>query len=149
MAGKFLKFQEPGPPFGEEVRHVPEVIVNLYDEARKSMTIHGYTTAVMACRKILMNVAKDKNLKKDRPTFAECIDYLKDKHHVSADNMESLKYIKDRGNEANHEIKPKSKEEAELTISFTEMLLKNAYELQGKLKALSLPAPEEEPEEET
>jgi len=40
-----------------------------------------------------------------------------------------VKYVKDRGNEANHQIVTKNIDEAERVLKFTEQLLRNMFEL--------------------
>ena len=49
--------QFPGVRFGNPVSHLPPDVNALYDEGRSAMAAQAYTPAVLACRKILMNVA--------------------------------------------------------------------------------------------
>src|SRR5947209_9271182 len=49
--------QFPGAKFGNSVQYLPRDIEQIYGEARGAMSAQAYTPAVLACRKILMNVA--------------------------------------------------------------------------------------------
>ena len=49
--------QIPGATFGEDVRFLPGLVHEVYDEARRCMSVRAYTAAVLACRKLLMSVA--------------------------------------------------------------------------------------------
>src|SRR5688572_29955058 len=48
--------QWPGVAFGSAVAGLPAEVGGLYDEARRCMSVAAYTAAVMACRKLLMNI---------------------------------------------------------------------------------------------
>src|SRR4051794_26073735 len=49
--------QLPGVAPGVEVRHLPGDVQALYREARNSAAAGSHTSAVLTCRKLLMNVA--------------------------------------------------------------------------------------------
>ena len=104
--------QYPGVTFGDTVRALPTDVQVLYDEARGDMAVPAYTSAVLVCRKILMHVAVElgaqPNLK-----FVEYVDYLWDNHHVPVNAKAWVDHIRDKSNEANHEIVQMSREEAE------------------------------------
>ena len=103
-------------------------IKGLYREARTSLSVNAFTGAVMLCRKILMNVSVEKGAKEGL-RFAEYVEWLVDEGYAPKGSEGWVKYIKDRGNDANHEIVPMAKEDATGVLRFTEQLLRNMFEL--------------------
>ena len=67
--------QLPGHPMGHPVKHLPEELEALYEEARECTSNHCYTAAVMVCRKILMNIAVDRGADAGL-LFIEYVNYL-------------------------------------------------------------------------
>jgi hypothetical protein len=120
--------QFPGPKFGNDVKHLSDEIRKLYDEARAASSAQAYTPAVLACRKILMNVAVSLGAKEGGP-FVSYVSFLADKGYVPPNGKHWVDHIRTKSNEANHEIALMSKEEAERLITFVEMMLKFIYEL--------------------
>ena len=120
--------QSPGPLLGSNVTGLQDDIEGLYNEARASISVDAVTGAVMLCRKILMNVSVDKGAGEDL-RFAEYVQWLVDEGYAPRGSEGWVKYIKDRGNEANHEIAPMTKEDATAVLTLTEMLLRNIFEL--------------------
>jgi hypothetical protein len=55
--------QIPGVACGNEVAALPDDIGGLYGEARRAAAVAAYTASVLACRKILMNIAVAKGAK--------------------------------------------------------------------------------------
>src|SRR5262245_46203385 len=47
----------PSPVPGNEVRALPKALEALYREARQCCSVSAYTASVLACRKMLMNIA--------------------------------------------------------------------------------------------
>lgn len=66
---------------GNEVADVPEDVHSLYNEARKCVASSCYTAAVLACRKLLMNIAVTEGTANGLK-FIEYIDYLADNGFV-------------------------------------------------------------------
>jgi hypothetical protein len=125
--------QFPGETFGDEVANVTDSnVLEMYNQARNCMSVNAYTAAVLCCRKLLMHIAVSKGAKEGL-YFAEYAQFLCDNHFVPPDAREWVVHIKDKGNEANHEIKIMSKDEAELLISFCGMLLKNIFEFPSRV----------------
>ncbi len=60
--------------------------------------------------------------------FAEYVDWLASNGHVTVKSKSWVDHIRDKGNEANHEIPLIPKEEAEQVIKFVEMLLRTNFE---------------------
>ena len=119
--------QYPDVPFGSHVKHVPEEVEKLYDEARRCTSSSAYTAAVMLCRKILMHLAVEQGAEKDK-NFAYYVTYLSDKGFVPPHGKHWVDHIRKKGNEANHEILLMNRDDAKDIILFIEMLLKFIYE---------------------
>jgi len=110
------------------VDHVAsQEVENLYEEARNCMKVSAYTAAVMCCRKLLMNVAVSEGADEGK-TFAYYVTYLADEGHIPLKAEAWVDHIRDKGNEANHEIQIMSREDAERLVRFSEMLLRIMYE---------------------
>ena len=124
--------QIPGTAYGNPVGHVPEEVNHLYDEARRCMSVNCSTASAMTCRKILMNIAVDKGAKPNLH-FREYVEYLAKNGYVSPDGKNWVAHIRDKGNEANHEIVPIARPEAEALITFVEVLLKTIYDFPKRL----------------
>jgi hypothetical protein len=114
------------------VSGVPPELADLYDEARYAAGAGAYTAAVMVCRKMLMNIAVREGAKENQK-FVQYVDYLGSQGFFSPKMRDFVSYIKDLGNEANHEIAPKSEKDAVATIEFVGALLRHNYEVPSKL----------------
>lgn len=126
--------QYPGVAYGTAVSNLPPEVSKLYDEARNAMSVNAYTAAVMACRKVLMNVA----VAEGAPTgkrFADYVKWLGDQGFVPAKGRSWVDRIRKKGNEANHEIPDVERADAEDIITFTEMLLKVNYEMPARAES--------------
>lgn len=125
--------QVPGAPFGDKVAHLPAEIEKIYAEIRICMSASAYTAAVLLSRKLLMHIAVSKTADASKP-FAYYVEYLVTKNYAPAGSDEWVKHIKDKGNEANHEIVLMGKEDAEELIIFLGMLMKFIYEFPERMK---------------
>lgn len=135
------KGQLPHPKFGSKIDYLPKPgVEELYNEARINYASQSYTSAVLSCRKILMNVGVDQGGNPNEK-FAYYVDYLNNNHYIPPGGRQFIDKIRTLGNEATHEIQPKSEPEAKLAIYFTEILLKNIYEAPGKLQAAGIATP--------
>ncbi len=120
--------QHPSPPIGNPVNHLPpNDIAPLYDEICKTASAGCYTAAVLACRKLLMHIAVEKEAK-DGLNFKKYIDYLDANGYIPPGCKDAANHIREKGNEANHEIVFMEKKDIELLLKFSEMLLKFIYE---------------------
>lgn len=126
--------QIPSPLLGEEVDNLPDNVKQLYKEARKCTGAGAYTAAILACRKLLMHIAVEKGAKPGE-SFKKYVEYLAAKGYIPPDGKEWVDHIKDKGNEANHEIVLMSQEEAKDLITFLQMLLLFIYDFPNKVKA--------------
>jgi len=99
------------------------------------MAVNAFSAAVMVCRKILMHIAVEKGAKKG-DSFKNYIEYLSGKY-ISEESKRWVGLIRNKGNEANHEIVTMLKSDAEQMIDFTAMLLTIIYEYPGKIQSKS------------
>jgi hypothetical protein len=130
--------QVPGPVFGNAVRFIPdENVVKLFDEARSCFTIGAFTSSVLCCRKLLMNIAVAEGAAEGK-SLVEYIDYLESKSYIPPNGKLWVDMIRKLGNDATHRIEFRSPEEAKLVLTFTEMLLKFIYEMPGLLNGGTL-----------
>lgn len=131
--------QVPGANFGQVVKHIPDANVEkLYNEARTCYTINAFTSSVMCCRKLLMNIAVSEGAEEGK-SFVEYVNYLNDNNFIPPKGKAWVDAIRKMGNDANHSIEFKTPEDAKLILTFTEMLLKFIYEMPGLLG--TTPAP--------
>ncbi len=119
--------QVPGAPYGNSVENLPQEIGPLYEDARNCMRVYAFTSAVLTCRKILMHVAVEKGAPKDK-NFAFYVDSLVNGTILPTNFKSWVDKIRQRSNEANHEIIVMSLDDAKNILNFTEMLLKLLYE---------------------
>lgn len=122
--------QTPGPIIGREIKHLPPEIEGLYNEARKCIPIGAFTSSVLACRKLLMNVAVQEGAESDKP-FIFYVNYLETNNYLPPKGRDWVDKIRQKGNEATHEIAPMSLEDTADLIGFVEMLLRFVYEFPG------------------
>ena len=120
--------QIPGPTPGNRVEHLPPEIEKLFDEARRCAGDGNHTAAVLVCRKILAHLAVEKGAKENL-RFIDYVEHLADQGYLPPDGRHWVDHIRRKGNEANHEIKLMSSDDASELISFSEMLLRFVYEL--------------------
>lgn len=125
--GKIVS-QVPGSLPGSELRNLPPSIEPLYREARKSFSAGAHTAVVLLCRKILLHVAAQEGAT-DLSKFVKCIEFLDAEGHIPARGRGWVDYIRQRGNEANHEIIVMQEEDARAMLLLSEQLLRNIYEL--------------------
>lgn len=122
----------PGVAPGVEVASVPEQLDSLYREARNCVAIGSHTSAVLTCRKILMNIAVAQGAEEGK-SFISYVEHLADSGYVPPNGKGWVDHIRRKGNEATHEIDLMSQSDAEELISFIEMLLKFIYEFPARV----------------
>lgn len=127
------KNQYPGPMLGRSIKHLPENIEIVYNELREDIKNSSYTSAVLLGRKLIMHLAVDIAKAPEGESFVKYITHLKSSGYIPPNGDKWLEYMKDMGNEKNHEIKIGGKEEAERIIKFVEMLLIFIYEFSREL----------------
>jgi hypothetical protein len=126
--------QHPGVSFGEAVSHLPPAVAVVYDEARRCCSIDAHTAAGHLLRKLLMHVAVEKGAPEDQ-SFAAYVTYLSQNGYVPPDGKDWVDHIRLKGNEAAHEIRPMTGDDARDLVTFAEMLLKFVYEFPALMNA--------------
>jgi hypothetical protein len=134
---KDMNEQVPGPILGSEISHLPDSIEQLYNEARKCISVNAFTAAILSCRKLLMNVSVTKGATEGK-SFVYYVDFLNDNHYIPPGSKGWVDHIRKKGNEATHEIPSMSKDDAVELLEFTEMLLRFVYEMTGKMEKYNL-----------
>jgi Domain of unknown function (DUF4145) len=114
------------------VEHVPDPVSGAYDEARRAYAAGCYTASTLLSRKMLMNIAVQEGADEGKH-FKEYVQYLASKGFVPPNGEAWVDRIREVGNEATHEIVPKSEEDARRLIWFLEMLLKFIYEMPNRV----------------
>lgn len=126
--------QTPGVAYGGQISHLPNDIEALYREARSCVAAGAYTSSVLTCRKLLMNIAVAQGAPEGK-TFLHYVEYLASQGYVPPNGRGWVDHIRKKGNEANHEIVLMQRGDAEELILFTEMLLKFVYEFPNRVPA--------------
>ncbi|EHF02467.1 hypothetical protein HMPREF1008_00872 [Olsenella sp. oral taxon 809 str. F0356] len=119
-------------PRATNVAGLPPDVQALYDEARRCIQYTSYTSAVLTLRKLLMHVAVEQGAEPNK-SFATYVGHLDENHWIPPNGREWVDKLRSYGNEATHEIKVMSEEEAVQLLDFAEMLLKFVYEFPSKL----------------
>lgn len=130
--------QTPAPLLGNEVDGLPDSIATIYQEARQCTQAGAYTACVLACRKLLMHIGVERGANEGLP-FIQYVEYLAQNGYVPPNGREWVDHIRQRGNEANHEIVIMSHDDALELLSFVEMLLKFIYEFPARLASSTTP----------
>jgi len=126
--------QTPGEIFGTNITDISDdPVKELYIETRRCISVNAYTSAVLSSRKLLMHIAVAKGAKEGLK-FIEYVEYLSANHFIPPDAKEWVDHIREKGNEANHEIIIMSEEDAKDLIDFIGMILKIVYEFPAKIK---------------
>lgn len=118
--------QVPGSMIGQSVDNVPKDVGSYFNEARRDFSVNSYTSCVLICRKIIMNVAVDHGAEEGKQ-FAFYINYLMKNNYIGINSKSWVDKIRTSGNDATHKLPEISSDEARNIISFTEMLLITLY----------------------
>jgi hypothetical protein len=125
-------FRVPDASPGSSVDHLPVDVGALYEEARKCVAGSCYTAAVLLCRKLLMNIAVS-NGAAENLKFIQYVEYLAANNYVPPNGKGWVDHIRNKGNEATHEIQQMSAGDANDLVSFVEMLLKFIFEFPNRI----------------
>jgi len=120
--------QYPGSIVGKNIESLPRDVEQIYQEIRDSIKNNSYTSALLLGRKLIMHLAVNIAKAKEGEAFVTYVEYLKNSGYIPPNGDKILNYIKDLGNEKNHEIKIGKKEEAQKILQFIEGLLIFIYE---------------------
>ena len=116
---------------GNDVKNLPADIAIIWSDIRTATSHNAYTSAVLTGRKLLMHIAVEQGAAANLG-FVEYVDYLVDNHFAPPNSKPWIDRIRAHGNEANHQIVVKTREDAEEIITFLEMLLKFIYEFPAR-----------------
>jgi len=113
---------------------LPPIDEAIWEEVRACLGVGANAAAVMLCRKLLFHIAVShglppKNNKDRAPTYTEAVDHLESEGLITKRMRPWVDRVKDVGNDANHELTPVTAEVARDMATFTEQLLRLAYEL--------------------
>lgn len=122
----------PGAKYGREIQNLPDSIAILYDECRTCYANGCYTSSQMIARTVLMHIAVEQGAEENK-SFAFYVDYLDSKGYIPPNGKDWVDFIRTSGNNANHEIVIKEKDETEKVINFLSTLLLVIYELPNSL----------------
>ena len=139
----------PAPNANQKVKNLPENVKQAYDEACICLSCNALTATMMMCRKLLKCVAidVDEEANKGRRTWMHYVAFFHDNGYLSPIAYKRLNIVRIVGNEANHDLKPISRQEAEALLSLITTLLVSIYEFpsrpapkkQNEIKKLSKP----------
>ncbi len=121
------KHEIPAALPGRPIKRLPVIVNQVYEEARNCIAAGSYTAAVMILRKILMNLAVEEGAK-EGDSFAHYVDYLCDNGFVHKRQHEQAHRIQRLGNDANHKIESRTKEDALELLNLVQLILINNYE---------------------
>lgn len=123
--------QTPGSMYGEAFEKEifdDELIYMLYEEARKCMEINAFTSVGMCCRKLLMHIAVNCGAAKGQK-FIEYVNYLDSNNYIPTNCKDWVDIIRNKGNEANHEIIILNETDAKQLINFIQMIISVIYKM--------------------
>jgi hypothetical protein len=126
----------PTGPYGRSVPAAPNEIRLLYDEARHCCATGAYSSAVLMCRKLLMHIShdlSDGDLEGKNLRFVQYVEWLGKHHYLPRDGADWVDWIRQRGNQENHELVVANQDDAEQLIDLLYGLLLWNYELHSKL----------------
>lgn len=128
----------PMAAFGSPVAHLPAEIYSLFDEARNCTSNNNFTAAVLICRKLLMHIAVAQG-GKEGENFIYYVNYLANNNYIPPNGKHWVDHIRNKGNEANHEIVMMEANDAKELITFIEMLLRFIYEFPNSIPKPAAP----------
>ena len=106
----------------------PLSLTNLFEEASRSFSAGAYTSATMACRKLLMVCACLEGADDGKP-FTYYVDYVTNGVLNFPKAKTAIDKIRGIGNEANHSVAFVSKEDAHAALSIVSYMLNTLYSL--------------------
>lgn len=138
--GKEIPF--PASPPGEPIPNVPEPVNGMYEEARACVAAGAPRAAALACRTTLMYVATELNGGQQiKGGFQANVDWLFDNHWIPPNGKGWVDYIRDKGNDATHQIMDPDPDLARQLVDFLGMLLRFVYDMPRRLAPPTTPPP--------
>jgi hypothetical protein len=117
----------PAAALGRSVDRLPKDIHAIYEEIRFATSVNAFTASVLTARKLLMHIAVEKGAEQNQ-SFISYVNYLDTNHYTPPNSTAWVDKIRQLGNDANHEIVIMTKDQAQLILTFLEMILKFIYE---------------------
>lgn len=96
------------------------------------MKVDAFTSSVLATRKLLMNVSASLGAQAGE-TFIHYVNFLESNGYIPPKARGWVNHIRQKGNEATHEIPAIKKEDAEELLTFMEMILKLAFDYPARV----------------
>ncbi len=131
--GLEVQEQKPAPLLGQvfdapddEEDSAIKLVIDLYDDARRAMSVDAASCAVLMFRKLLMHIAVEKRAKKGEGFGFYC-DYLKSENVVAAPQYKMLTRIQKAGNAENHQVRRATEKDAEDLLELMAHLIKGIY----------------------
>lgn len=140
----------PAVPTLDEPAGLSPAVAAAWREARDCLAVDATIGAATLCRKILFHMAVEEGLpeknNKDRaPGFEQCVDHLQNQGVITAPMRQWVDNIREVGNQANHDLAPVPREDAERLAVFVHELLRMHYGTRAALQSLApLPAQDEQ-----
>jgi len=102
--------------------------MRLFDEAAKAYAAGAYTATAMLCRKILMACACHEG-DKDGKAFTDYVTYITGTVLTFPKAKDAIDKIRGIGNEANHNVKFVSRDDAKKAMQIATYMLTTIYSL--------------------
>lgn len=123
--------QTPGASYGknfEKEIFKNDLVYSLYNEACQCMKVNAYTSVGMCCRKLLMHISVDCGAEENKK-FVYYVDYLDQNNYIPINCKKWVDIIRNKGNEANHEIIILNENDARQLIQFVQIMISVIYEM--------------------
>lgn len=123
--------QVPGATYGKKFKKEifnNNLVYQLYEEACQCMKINAYTSVGMCCRKLLMHISVDCGAEEGKK-FAYYVEYLDQNNFIPTNCKKWVDIIRNKGNEANHEIIILNENDAKQLIQFIQIMISVIYEM--------------------
>lgn len=101
----------------------------LYDEIRNCYKASAFSSCVLSARKLLMHIAVDCGAAEGKK-FIEYVDFLDQNNYIPKNCKKWVDIIRNKGNEATHEIVIFNETDAKQIINFLEIIINVIYAMQ-------------------
>jgi len=122
----------PLPRPGETLVYLPDNIRPVYEEIRSAMQAGAFTSAVLLARTLLSHIAVTEGAPENKP-FNFYVEWLDQNNHIPPKGKHWVSVIKNKGNDAAHDLEMIDSKTANLVLVFVAHLLRNIYEMSGML----------------
>ncbi len=119
--------QWPSPPVGVEVPNLPTNVDRIFREVREACSAGATTAAALTLRVLISHLAVEKGAEKGK-SFKQHVQYLADNHWMPPNAQPWIDRIRDRGNEANHDLDIIELAEVTELLKIAELLLRFMFQ---------------------